>query len=101
MLSTQSYGDYSLELGFSVLCKALCTLATVDEARAFLEDICSRREIEELSQRFAVAHLLDEGASYVEVSRCTGASSTTVSRVSKCLNGSTGGYRIVLDRLDV
>ena len=40
-----------------------------------------------------------DGHSYVDVSRATGASSTTVSRVSKCLNGPAGGYRLVLSRL--
>ena len=44
--------------------------------------------------------MLAAGASYVDVSRATGASSTTVSRVSKCLNGPGGGYRMVLARLD-
>jgi len=43
--------------------------------------------------------MLDEGSSYADVSRKTGASSTTVSRVSKCLNGQRGGYRLVLGRL--
>ena len=44
--------------------------------------------------------MLREGHSYVDVSSATGASSTTVSRVSKCLNGPRGGYRVVLGRID-
>lgn len=82
------------------LCTALCTLATPDEAEALLQDLCTRREITELAQRLEVATMLREGRSYLEVSHATGASSTTVSRVSKCLNGPVGGYRVVLDRLD-
>lgn len=81
------------------LLTALCLLRTPDEARAFLADLCTVREIEDLSQRLEVASMLDSGASYVDVSHSTGASSTTVSRVSKCLNGRTGGYRLVLDRM--
>lgn len=81
------------------LLTALCLLDTPEEARAFLADLCTVREIEDLSQRFEVASMLDSGASYVDVSHSTGASSTTVSRVSKCLNGRTGGYRLVLDRM--
>ena len=42
---------------------------------------------------------LDAGKPYLSVQEQTGASSTTVSRVSKCLNGAAGGYRVVLDRL--
>ena len=70
-----------------------------EEARAFLLDVCSPKEIGELAQRLEVARLLDEGESYATVSRLTGASSTTVSRVSKCLNGADGGYRLLLDRM--
>jgi TrpR-related protein YerC/YecD len=81
------------------LCRALCTLEAPEEARAFLLDICSKKEICDLSQRLEVARLLAAGESYVEVSHMTGASSTTVSRVSKCLNGPEGGYRLVLGRL--
>lgn len=81
------------------LCEAFASLADADEAAAFLSDICSAKEVDDLAQRLEVARLLRGGTSYVEVSRRTGASSTTVSRVSKCLNGSAGGYRTVLGRL--
>lgn len=70
------------------------------EARAFLRDLLSPKEVEELARRLRVATMLRDGASYLEVSRQTGASSTTVSRVSKCLNGEAGGYRRVLARMD-
>lgn len=82
------------------LLDALCQLRTPKESAALLLDLCTVREIQDLAQRLEVAHLLDEGTSYVRVSKLTGASSTTVSRVSKCLNGPEGGYRLVLDRLD-
>lgn len=81
------------------LLEALVGLRSADEARAFLHDLCTPREIEDLSQRLEVARLLAGGTSYVDVSAATGASSTTVSRVSKCLNGEAGGYRIVLGRM--
>lgn len=81
------------------LLAALCSLSTPEEARALLADLCTAREIDDLSQRLAVASMLSAGASYVDVSHATGASSTTVSRVSKCLNGPAGGYRMVLARI--
>lgn len=80
--------------------EALCALTTPEEAQAFLTDICSPKELADLAQRLEVARLLSKGASYLDVSHATGASSTTVSRVSKCLNGKAGGYRIALGRLD-
>lgn len=82
------------------LARALCALRTPEEARSLLADLCTPRELADLSQRLEVACLLAGGRSYVDVSRATGASSTTVSRVSKCLNGPGGGYRAVLGRLD-
>lgn len=78
---------------------ALSSLETPEEATALLRDLCTTREIEDLSQRLQVAALLSEGCSYADVIRATGASSTTVSRVSKCLNGEVGGYRLVLGRV--
>lgn len=81
------------------LLEAVCSLESAEEARAFLLDLCTPREIVDLAQRLEVALLLSEGTSYLKVSKLTGASSTTVSRVSKCLNGREGGYRLVLGRL--
>ncbi|WP_154053894.1 YerC/YecD family TrpR-related protein [Olsenella uli] len=81
------------------LARALASLVSSEEASALLLDLCTPREIEDLSQRLEVARLLDAGEPYLSVQQKTGASSTTVSRVSKCLNGSVGGYRSVLDHL--
>lgn len=79
--------------------RAIAAAATPEDARALLADLCTPRELEDLSQRLDVALMLSQGASYMDVIHATGASSTTVSRVSKCLNGPTGGYRTVLGRL--
>ena len=81
------------------LAQAFCAVETPAEARVLIEDLLTPREVLELAQRLEVARLLDEGTSYVGVSAHTGASSTTVSRVSKCLGGGSGGYRLVLDRM--
>lgn len=82
------------------LFEVFCQLKTPDEAEAFIRDICSKKEIVDLAQRLEVARRLRVHEPYIEVSSATGASSTTVSRVSKCLNGSVGGYRLVLERMD-
>ena len=78
------------------LVEAFLTFSSKEEAQAFLTDLCTPREICAFAQRLEVARLLDEGEPYVEVQARTGASSTTVSRVSKALNGEWGGYRKVL-----
>ena len=63
-----------------------------DTIYAILQDLCTVREITEMSQRLEVARLLSEGASYLDIQEQTGASATTISRVSKCLNYGSGGY---------
>lgn len=80
------------------LLSVFAELTTPEEVKAFLLDLCTLKEIVDLSQRLEVARLLDSGESYLSVQQHTGASSTTVSRVSKCLNGPAGGYRAVLAR---
>ncbi|MBE6540021.1 MAG: hypothetical protein E7674_04690 [Ruminococcaceae bacterium] len=80
------------------LYNAILSLKTTEECEKFFKDICTIKELEALSLRFLVAQQLDKGKNYNDVSRDTGASSATISRVNKCLNYSDG-YRIVLDRL--
>jgi len=70
-----------------------------DMLYALLEDMFTIREIRESSQRLAVARMLDEGKSYAKIEQATGASATTIARVSKCLSYGSGGYRAALDVL--
>lgn len=81
------------------LCRALLSLNTMDECYAFLEDICTIKEILGMSQRLEVAKMLRSGASYTAITRATGASTATISRVSKCCEYGAGGYRTIIDRL--
>ena len=71
-----------------------------DMAFALLEDLFTIREIKETSQRLAVARMLDEGKPYVAIEKATGASATTIARVSKALNYGSGGYRTALGILE-
>ena len=82
------------------LCAALLSLQTHEECCAFLEDICTIKEFLELSQRLEVARLLQSGASYTAITKATGASTATISRVSKCCEYGSGGYRTVIERLN-
>ncbi|MGZ3304942.1 MAG: YerC/YecD family TrpR-related protein [Asticcacaulis sp.] len=83
------------------LVQALLLLRTPQEARAFLEDLCTPSELRAFAERFKVARLLDEGRlSYRDISEKTGASTTTVTRVARFLREMPHqGYRLVLDRL--
>ncbi len=82
------------------LCAAVTVLATPDEARRFLRDICTIAELEALSHRLAVARLLDAGGrTYQQIAREVGTSTTTVTRVAHWLRHGEDGYRLVLDRM--
>ena len=82
------------------LCAALLSLETKEECCAFLEDLCTIKEFLELSQRLEVARLLQSGASYTAITKATGASTATISRVSKCCEYGSGGYRTVIERMN-
>ena len=81
------------------LLTVLATLDDKDTLYALLEDLFTIREIRESSQRLAVARLLADGKSYAKIEQVTGASATTIARVSKCLSYGAGGYRAALDVL--
>ena len=81
------------------LCQALLSLKTSEECYAFLEDLCTIKEIIGMSQRLQVAKMLRAGASYTTITKATGASTATISRVSKCSEYGTGGYHTVIQRL--
>lgn len=81
------------------LLRALLSLDTSDDAYALLLDVCTVREIQEMASRLEVARLLAAGEHYTAIQERTGASATTISRVSKALNYGADGYRRVLDRL--
>ena len=78
---------------------AILLLKTKEECKKFFEDVCTIKELQDISQRLDVACQLKEGKSYQEISKNTGASTTTISRVNRCLVYGNGGYREILDKL--
>ena len=81
------------------LIDAILRLETRDEAERFIRDLCTLGEIRELAQRWAVVRLLDSGLHYAQISRETGASTATITRIASWLRHGEGGYRAALDRL--
>ena len=82
------------------LVKGLLKLETEEECYAFLEDVCTIKELQDMAQRFDVALKLSDGFNYNQVSQETGASSATISRVNKCLMYGNNGYKTIIDRLN-
>ena len=80
------------------LAEAFCSLATTDEVKAFLRDLCTFNEIAELAQRWHIARLLTEGLSYREIAEQAGASTATVTRVNQWVQHGMDGYKTALER---
>lgn len=83
---------------FDDLYKAILLLENVEECEKFLEDICTIQELEKMSQRLEAAKLLLEGKTYEQVIEKTKISSTTLSRVSRCLRYGDGGYKKIIEK---
>ena len=84
----------------SNLCKVLSKIDDEKSVDKLLQDLFTSKEMRDAASRLEVARLLDQGISYVEIERQTGASATTIARVSKCLARGSGGYRLALPMLD-
>lgn len=84
---------------FDELFQAVLFLKTEEEVSAFFEDICTVNEMKAMLQRLQVAQLLDKGEQYSRIVMETGASTATISRVNRCLQYGSDGYRLVLDRM--
>ena len=78
---------------------AILRLETLDDAERFFRDLCTLNELRDMSQRWAVVRLLDAGMHYAEISRTTGASTATITRIASWLHHGEGGYRLLLDKL--
>lgn len=81
------------------LIEALLGTGDPQEMYAFLQDVCTVREIQDMAQRLAVARMLAAGEHYSAIQEATGASTTTISRVSRALNYGADGYSAVIARL--
>lgn len=81
------------------LLEAIVSLEDADEAADFLRDLCTLGELRDMSQRWAVVRLLDAGMHYGQISRQTGASTATITRIASWLHHGEGGYRRMLDKL--
>ena len=78
---------------------ALLALETEEEVEIFLEDLCTIKELESMSQRLKAAKMLLDGKTYNEIVEQTEISSATLARVSKCVQYGNGGYQRVLTKI--
>jgi len=81
------------------LFSAFLQLKTNEEVGKFCRDLMTESEIQEFASRWQVAQELDSGLPQRQVSKKTGTSIATVTRVNQWLKRGMGGYKLVLSRL--
>ena len=80
------------------LFQSILNLQSIDECYAYFEDLCTIKELNDMSQRLDAAILLEQGLSYQKITEQVAISTATIGRVSRCLNYGTGGYDAILER---
>ena len=80
---------------------AILAVKTRNEAKRFFRDLLTESELIEFGNRWKAARMLSENILYTKIEKETGLSSTTVARVSKWLNGGKGGYKLILQKLNL
>src|SRR5487761_2255643 len=80
---------------FDDLVAAFVRLGDPATVAAFLRDLCTTAELDAMGQRLTVARLVRDAVPYQEISRRTGASTATVTRVAHWLRYGEGGYDAV------
>ena len=81
------------------LYEAVLLLDSKDECKKFFHDLCTINELKAMSQRLQVAKMLKEDIVYQKIAEETGASTATISRVSRCLNYGAEGYNLMLKKM--
>ena len=80
------------------LAEAMLAIQNREEAYLFFEDIFTIKELQAVAQRLAVARMLRQKVTYQEIAEKTGASTATISRVSRSMQDGNG-YEKIFERL--
>lgn len=77
------------------LCKLLADITSETDMAALFEDLCTRKELENMAERLYAAKLLLEGNTYNQVMARSNISSATLSRVSRCVQYGSGYAKLL------
>ena len=78
---------------------AILSLETREECYKFFEDLCTVKEISDMAQRLEAAKLLLNGSTYEQIVRTVEISTATISRINRCIQYGSGGYRDVIKKV--
>lgn len=82
------------------LCVLLAQIQDPDDIFAFLSDLCTAKEMENMAERCYAAKLLMAGNTYNQVMAQANISSATLSRVSRCVQYGKGYSRVLKVKTD-
>ena len=88
--------DTAKQQRMEFLYRLLSGIQTPEDMEALLEDLCTRKEVENMAERVFAARLLLENNTYAQVMEQCSISSATLSRVSRCVQYGSG-YRRALN----
>ena len=77
------------------LCRLIADIHDPEDIQALFDDLCTRKEVENMAERVFAAKLLLEGNTYNQVMAQADISSATLSRVSRCVQYGTGYSRLL------
>lgn len=84
---------------YAMLFEAILSLEDEAQCERFLEDLCTIRELDDMTDRLKVAELLLNQDTYEEISEKTKVSSATISRINRCIQYGSGGYQEIISKL--
>ena len=91
--------NFSENKGYEMLIRALVAIETEEECKDFLEDLMTKKELNDIAQRLEVAKLLSTQTVYNKIVEETGASTATISRVNRAYIYGAGGYKRMLEKI--
>ena len=77
------------------LYQLLAQISDPEDIRLLLDDLCTRKEVENMAERVFAAKLLMDGNTYNQVMAQADISSATLSRVSRCVQYGNGYSRLL------
>ena len=83
------------------LIEVILAIKKEKEAKAFLRDLMTEKEIIELGNRWKAARMLSVNLSYPKIQKETGLSTRTIARISDWIKNGKGGYRTMINKVNI
>lgn len=89
------------EIKIQALMQAIALIQNTEEALGFFTDLCTPAELEAMADRWQVVPLLQAKIPYRTIHEQTGVSVATITRIARCIQFGSGGYRLIAERSDM